>query len=216
MAKKLKQIATFSGKKYKRGTISYKTKAEAIKKAKKLKEKGAKVVRDKNSKGHFLWINEGSVKSKAKSTKKPSVKKSVKKARVKNNFDKYYDRHNAKISKFSVSVDRYNEKSLEIIADRAKKAGFKVDYSHSGIIDYDTIGYYQDFELKTPRRITKTLIKRIETVINPVREDVYVSYIDYKMKDGDRNIHTSFQGTKSEKIEKEIKKTLKEGRYRIW
>jgi hypothetical protein len=75
MVRKLKQFATFGGVQYNRHGSSYPTKEDVVRKAKKLKGKGFRVVRDKNSEGHFLWTQ--------KTTWPPSKKVPAKKPKAK-------------------------------------------------------------------------------------------------------------------------------------
>lgn len=74
MVRELKQTSIFGGMKYKRGKINYSRKEDAIKDAKRMKKMGINVVRDKNSKGHFLWTH---IKPKSKLTKKEAEERYI-------------------------------------------------------------------------------------------------------------------------------------------
>ena len=74
MVKNLKSFASFGNKRYDRGVKYFSTKVEVIKEANKQKKMGKNIIRDNNSKGHFLWIN---IAPKSKSKKKASIKKTL-------------------------------------------------------------------------------------------------------------------------------------------
>lgn len=96
---KFKKKATFGGKDYEVFNIAYRTKADAVKKAKTLKEHGMNVIRDKRSVGHILWVRKKeklpahvgawerkSVASKPKA--KPKAKPATKKSTIRKNWRK--------------------------------------------------------------------------------------------------------------------------------
>ncbi len=140
----------------------------------------------------------------------------IKKIRVEDNFDKFYDKYDAKITGFDVWVDDDNEYKLDILVERALKAGFVGKRTHNLTeIEHKNYGYQQNFKLKKPRPVSLSLVKKIERVVNPIRKDIFSSSIKYEMKYKGNIYIPFFYGTTVERVEKQIKKYLLEG-YSIW
>ncbi len=133
---------------------------------------------------------------------KKTIKKPIKKA--KDTFDKFYDKTGAEVYQFSVSIEDGNENIMDIIDEKASKVGFTMSGTHLTEIDHKEYGYQPKYKLKKPKPISRTLLKKIERLVNPVRKDLYDSSVRYKS----RYVDGFFYGTKVDNIEDQIKRKL--------
>ena len=129
MAKKLKDISIFSGKRYIRGSKSFKTKAAIQEYAKTQRTiNNNYAVIDKNKDGYFVWIRNKPAKESV--AKKSSIKKMVVPEEFKEKFNS--------IKKESDWLNKKNKKELVAIA----QSQTRLDISHIKSEDIYTVRSY--------------------------------------------------------------------------
>ena len=124
MVRKLKEFSIFSGRVYKRHGSRYNTKADVVKKAKDLRKKGFRVIRDKGGEGHFLWTYKASWTA-SKSKSKPRVKTKLERLVEKDKKESLKRKVNLKIiesKKKSSSMRIPNKKSSNSPAKKKYKS----------------------------------------------------------------------------------------------